>query len=301
MRSWLFIPADSERKLAKSEGVPADNFIVDLEDSVAPGNKPAARGLAAEFLRSLEPERRRRYWVRINPADLADAEADLSAVMPAHPGGIVQPKAGNPDEVTGLSDRLMAHEKRLGFDLGSTRILAIATETPQALFALGDYGRVGERLYALTWGAEDLSAAIGAETAREPDGRWTSPYQMVRNLCLFGAHAAGVLAVDTLFANFRDEAGLRASCIEARRDGFAGKLAIHPAQVAVINEAFTPGADELEHARRVVALFEANPGAGTLALDGQMLDLPHLKQAQRLLDRAKAARYTSAGDSALEE
>ena len=287
MRSWLFIPSDSERKLAKSEGIPADVFILDLEDSVAPQNKATARSLAAEFLASVPLERRERFWVRINPVDDAAAGADLSAVMKSRPGGIVLPKARSPDDAVLLARRVQVYEEEHEIPIGATRILPVATETPGSLFMLGSYATVGPRLAGLTWGAEDLSASVGAETARDSDGRWTAPYVMVRNLCLFAAHAAGVEAVDTLCADFRDPEGLRAACAEARRDGFTGKLAIHPDQVEIINGAFTPGEAEIARARRIVALFEDNPGAGTLALDGRMLDLPHLKQARRLLERAK--------------
>ena len=179
-------------------------------------------------------------------------------------------------------------ESRHGIAAGAIRILPIATETPEAVFALGGYARCGARLYGLTWGAEDLSAAVGASANRDAQGHWTAPYQLARSLCLFGARAAGVAAIDTLHADFRDDAGLRASCAEARRDGFTGKLAIHPEQVGVINECFMPSAAEVEEARRIVALFAANPGVAALALDGRMLDLPHLRLAQGTLARAGA-------------
>ncbi len=286
MRSLLFVPGDSEKKLGKIEGVPADVVIIDLEDSVTPEKKIAARGLASEYLSGLDAGERRRIWVRINPVDHPEAGADLAAVMPGNPGGIVLPKTRSPDDVELVGRRIGTYEAEHEIKVGSTRILPVATETPQSLFSLGEYARCGPRLAGLTWGAEDLSAAVGATTAREADGSWTSPYRLVRNLCLFAAHAAGVDAIDTLYANFQDPEGLEASCTEARRDGFSGKLAIHPAQVDVINRAFTPSEEEIRHARRVVELFEANPGAGTLALDGAMLDIPHLKQAQKILDRS---------------
>ena len=287
LRSWLFVPGDSEKKLAKSEGIPADALILDLEDSVAPENKMAARGLVCEYLANRDADSRQQVWVRINPIDHAEAGADLSAVIPARPDGIVVPKPRSPDDLELLGRRIGTYEAEHEIKIGTTRILPVATETPQSIFSLGEYRKCSPRLAGLTWGAEDLSAAVGATTNRDENGNWTSPYQMVRALCLFAAHAAGVEAIDTLYADFRNLEGLEKSCAEARRDGFSGKLAIHPAQVEVINRAFTPSTQEIERARRIVALFEANPGAGTLALDGSMLDLPHLVQAKKILAMAE--------------
>jgi len=289
LRSMLFVPGDSEKKLAKSESVSADALILDLEDSVAPENKTMARGLVCEFLAAHADERKQQIWVRINPIDQAEAGADLGAVIRARPDGIIQPKTRSPDDVILLGKRIGTYEMEHEIPVGSTRILPVATETPEALFSLGDYVRCDKRLAGLTWGAEDLSAAVGALDNKDSDGNWTQPYQLARSLCLFAAHAAGVEAIDTLYAYFRDADGLHASCREARRDGFGGKLAIHPAQVDVINEAFTPDAIEITHARRVVELFDSNPGVGTLALDGVMLDMPHLKQARRILAMAESA------------
>jgi citrate lyase subunit beta/citryl-CoA lyase len=228
-------------------------------------------------------------WVRINPLDHAEAGADLAAIIPVRPDGIVLPKARSAEDIDLLSQRIGLYEAEHDLPVGSIRILPIATETPQAIFALGGYASCGKRLAGLTWGAEDLAAAVGATANRDGDGRWTMPYQLVRSLCLFAAHAAGVVAIDTLFANFRDETGLQRACDEARRDGFSGMLAIHPAQVEVINRAFTPSAEEVERARQIVELFAASPGAGTVALEGVMLDLPHLQQARRLLARAETS------------
>ena len=288
-RSLLFVPGDSDRKLAKSDGFPADILILDLEYSVAPEQKSAARARVAEFM-AARPERpRSQLWVRINPIDGPEALADLTAVVGARPDGIMQPKTRSVDDVLRLGDALDELESRHGLAAKSIRILPIATETPEAIFSLGTYGRSGPRLYGLTWGAEDLAAAIGAAGNKRSDGTWTNPFQLARSLCLFGASAAGVLAFDTLHGDIRDRAGLEASCVEARRDGFSGKLAIHPEQVATINECFTPSPDEIAHAKRVVALFAANPGVATLALDGQMLDIPHLRQAHKVLDRATRA------------
>ena len=288
MRSLLFVPGDSEKKLAKADGIAADVLIFDLEDAVVPERKAAARGLVREYLAARPDHRRQQLWVRINPLDHAEAGADLGAVMPMRPDGIVLPKTRSPEDVEVLGQRIGHYEGEYDMQVGSTRILPVATETPQSLFTLGEYARCRKRLAGITWGAEDLAAAVGATTNRYADGSWTPPYRMVRSLCLFAAHAAGVEAIDTLWANFRDPAGLEVSCAEARRDGFSGKLAIHPDQVEVINRCFKPSSEEIERARRIVELFEANPGAGTLALDGSMLDLPHLRQAQRILALAAA-------------
>jgi citrate lyase subunit beta/citryl-CoA lyase len=285
-RSWLFVPGDSERKLEKSRGTGADVLIIDLEDSVAPARKSDARGLAREFLEARKTGGATQTWVRINPIDQEVFRADLDAIMPARPDGIVLPKAQSQDDVARLGHHLGVFEQQLDLADGVTRILPIVTETPQALFGLGSYQQSNVRLAAMTWGGEDLAAAIGATANRDEEGGWTSPYQLVRNLCLFAAHAAGVPAIDTLHANFRDDRGLEKSCAEARRDGFAGKLAIHPDQVEVINRAFTPTTAEIGRARQIVDLFAANPGVGTLALDGEMVDIPHLKQAQRILAAA---------------
>jgi citrate lyase subunit beta / citryl-CoA lyase len=288
-RSLLFVPGDSDRKLAKCADSAADLIILDLEDSVVASQKAAARQRVSEFLASRSGAARPAYWVRINPLDSPEAAADLGAVLTSRPDGIVQPKTRSPDEVIKLGKYLDDLEARHGLVAGTTAILPIATETPEAIFALGGFGRCGARLYGLTWGAEDLSAAIGAVENREPNGAWTPPFQLVRALCLFGAHAAGVAAIDTLYADIRNDAGLRASCSEARRDGFSGKLAIHPDQVPVINECFVPSAAEVSEARRVVALFADHPGVVALSLDGRMVDIPHLRRAEKILARATKA------------
>jgi citrate lyase subunit beta / citryl-CoA lyase len=282
----LFVPGDSEKKIAKSEGFAPDAVILDLEDSVAPVNKPAARGFVSDYLTSAN--RRCALYVRINPLDTPDALADLAAVMAARPDGIMLPKAGSPHDCVQLSHYLDAFEAQHGTTLGHTRIVPVATEVPQAVFALGNYAIVGARLAGITWGAEDLAAAIGAIDNRDEAGEWSQPFELTRSLCLFGASAAKVAAIDTLHADYKDDAGLAASSRRARRDGFAGRLAIHPAQVAIINEAFTPSEAEVAHAHAVIALFAANPGVGTLGLNGKMLDMPHLVQAQKTV--AQAAR-----------
>ncbi len=288
-RSLLFVPGDSDRKLAKAAESGADLIILDLEDAVAPEHKAAARARVAAWFAARTTGRATRCWVRINPLDSPESALDLDAVVAARPDGIVQPKTRSAEDVIRLVRRLDELEAGHGLAAGAIRILPIATETPAAMFALGGYAQCGARLYGLTWGAEDLSAAVGATATRNADGAWTAPYQLARSLCLFGAKAAGVAAIDTLHADFRDHAGLRASCAEARRDGFTGKLAIHPDQVGIINECFMPSAAELEQARRIVALFAANPGVAALALDGRMLDLPHLRLAQGTLARAAGA------------
>jgi citrate lyase subunit beta / citryl-CoA lyase len=289
-RSLLFVPGDSDRKLVKCADSGADIVILDLEDSVAASHKAAARQRVSEFLAARSEQARSAFWVRINPLDTAEAMADLGAVLASRPDGIVQPKTRSPEDVIKLGKHLDDLERRYGLVPGRTAILPVATETPEAIFALGGFGRCGARLYGLTWGAEDLSAAIGAVENREPNGAWTPPFQLVRALCLFGAHAAGVAAIDTLCADIRDAAGLRASCSEARRDGFSGKLAIHPDQVPVINECFVPSTAEVAEARRVVALFTENPGVAALSLDGRMVDIPHLRRAEKILARALKAK-----------
>jgi citrate lyase subunit beta/citryl-CoA lyase len=262
--------------MEKALSVGADALILDLEDAVAPAAKPAARREVAAFL---DRNSAARIWVRVNPLDTPDHDKDLAAVLPAHPDGIVLPKAEGGASVTELARRLSERGN------STARVLAIATETPAAIFQLGTYGGA-KRLMGLTWGAEDLPAAIGAATSREEDGRYTPPYELARSLCLFGAAAAGVSPIETVYPDFRNLEGLAAYAAKARRDGFTGMMAIHPAQVPVINAAFTPSEAEVVHARAVVAAFEANPGAGALSLDGKMIDRPHLVQAQRVLAAA---------------
>ena len=282
--SWLFVPADSEKKLDKTRFVDAGAFILDLEDSVALSAKPMARQLAAAFLEK-SALAREKLWVRTNPVDGPYFDDDLAAVVPAAPGGIVLPKVRSPRDVTELAARLDVLEREHGLEPESIRILPIVTETPEALFTLGGFASCGPRLAGLTWGAEDLGSAIGATATRDINDDWTPPFRLVRNLCLFAAHAAGVPAIDTVFVKLSDFAELDDECDEARRDGFSGKLAIHPAQVEIINRAFLPSDEELDRARRIVELFDANPGAAVLELEGAMVDLPHLRQARRILDR----------------
>ena len=269
LRSLLFVPGDRPERIAKALGLDADALILDLEDAVAASAKAAARAAVAA---ALAQPRGKPLLVRVNPLDSAFIDADLAALAANPPDGLVLPKAEGAASVAALAARL---------DLP---ILPVATETPFALFQLGGYRAVAARLLGLTWGAEDLPAAIGA-VSREEDGRYTAPFEVVRSLALFGAHAAGVPAIETIFPDFGDAAGLAAYAARGRRDGFTGMMAIHPAQLAVINAAFTPSEAEVAHARAVIALFAANPGAGALSLDGRMVDAPHLSAAQRLLAR----------------
>lgn len=288
IRSFLFIPGDSEKKLGKADGSGADALIFDLEDAVSPANKPKARELLSAFLAERpRGKRAMQLWVRVNPLDTGMTLEDMAAVIPHGPDGIMLPKCNGPQDVVQASHYLDAFEQVGGVDAGSIRILPVATETAISPFALGDYAKAGlARLGGLTWGAEDLSAAIGASTNLDPAGGWALTYRIVRSQCLLAAHAAGVQAVDTLYVDFRDEEGLRASCRASRAEGFTGRVAIHPAQVAAINESYMPSAEEIEHARRVIEAFAAQPGAGTVGLDGKMIDIPHLKQAQGVLAQA---------------
>jgi citrate lyase subunit beta/citryl-CoA lyase len=274
LRSLLFVPGDRPDRMAKALGAGADALILDLEDAVAPAAKPEARRAVAEFVAANQTAP---LWVRINPLDGAEADKDIAAILPAHPHGIVLPKAEGGPSVNELARRLTERGN------ATAQILAIATETPAAIFQLGTYGGA-KRLAGLTWGAEDLPAAIGASTSREEDGRYTPPYELARSLCLFGAAAAGVAPIETVYPAFRDLDGLAAYAARARRDGFTGMMAIHPAQVPVINAAFSPSAAEIAYANDIVAAFEAHPEAGALSLGGKMIDRPHLTQARRILD-----------------
>ena len=273
LRSLLFVPGDRPDRMEKALGGGADALILDLEDAVAPAAKPQAREAVAHFL-AANPDAP--LWVRINPLDSHECADDLAAIAPGQPAGIVLPKAEGGASVQELARRLDAA------NIVHADILAIATETPAAMFQLGTYGGL-KRLAGLTWGAEDLPAAIGASTSREEDGRYTPPYELARSLCLFGAAAAGVAPIETVYPAFRDLEGLAVYASRARRDGFTGMMAIHPAQIETINAAFTPSEAEVAHARAVIAAFEARPEAGALSLDGRMIDRPHLVQAQRVI------------------
>lgn len=283
-RSFLFVPADSERKLAKARDAGADALILDLEDSVAASARPKAREMAQGFLADKGDAE---LWVRINPLDSEDALQDLRAVMPSAPRGIILPKPVAARDTNQLAKLLDVLELEGGHTPGQTAIIPIATERPAALFKMHEYADATPRLAALSWGAEDLSSAVGASKNRDESGNWLPPYELARSLCLFAAAAAAVAAIDTVYTDYRNSEGLAAYAARARRDGFAGMLAIHPDQVAVINAAFDPTAAEIERAKRIVELFAANPDAGTLGLDGEMIDRPHLLQAQRILQKVR--------------
>nr|WP_316627246.1 CoA ester lyase [uncultured Brevundimonas sp.] len=289
LRSFLFIPGDSDKKLGKVEGCGADAVILDLEDAVAPANKALARDKVLAFLKATPRGTRDvQFWVRINPLDTALALDDLAAVVAGAPDGLMLPKANGPDDVRTLSHHLDALEAAFGVERGSIRILPVATETAIAPFRLGDYATAGlDRLAGLTWGAEDLATAVTASTNLGQDGQWALTYRMVRSLTLLAAHAAGVQAIDTLYVDFRDDDGLVASSRAARAEGFSGRIAIHPAQVAGINTAFSPSDEEIAHARRIVETFAAAGDAGTIGIDGKMYDIPHLKQARQTLALAE--------------
>lgn len=282
-RSMLFVPADSDRKMTKALDVGADALILDLEDAIVPSQRTAARQRVQAYLTDAASQTQSDIWVRINALDSADALEDLVAIMPGQPVGIVLPKIQNAHALRQLDHYLEALEVTTEKDRGKTQIIPVATETPEMVWRLGQLAGVTERLQGLMWGAEDLSAKLGAASNRNDDERFTFTYRMARSLCLLAASAAQVQAIDTLYPNFKDLETLRSSCATSRRDGFTGKLAIHPAQVCIINEAFTPSDEEIAHAERVIAAFEENPDAGVVALDGHMLDRPHRILAERIL------------------
>ncbi len=290
MRSLLFVPGDSEKKQAKALEAGADALILDLEDSVAPSRKQHAREISRAWISSAKATAYRPHLcVRMNALRSAYWQDDLEGVMPAAPDGIVLPKPRSGADVEQLAAALSLLEPRFGIEHGATRIIAIATEVPLSVLQMPTYVRSSARLEGLTWGAEDLAAEVGSSTNRGSDGAFTSPYRLARDLSLFTASAAGVQPIDTVYANFRDLAGLQREAEEAARDGFTGKLAIHPAQVAIINTAFTPSDETVTRAVRIVKLFADNPGLGALSLDGAMVDVPHLKHAERVLARARLA------------
>jgi citrate lyase subunit beta/citryl-CoA lyase len=280
MRSFLFVPADSEKKLAKAASCGADALILDLEDSVALSAKEAARASAAAYLKTADRSGPK-LVLRINALDTPFWEKDLEMVVPATPDMIVVPKTLSGECVKKVGERIdrLGGAKEIG-------IGCVATETAASLFTLGTYAGSHNRLSFLTWGAEDLSAALGARDNKDENGLYTGPYRLARTLTLLGAVAAGVQPVDSIWKDFRDEKGLEAEARAAARDGFTGKMAIHPAQVAIINDVFTPSEADLAHARAVIAAFENAGDVGVVALDGVMLDMPHLKQAKALVARA---------------
>jgi citrate lyase subunit beta/citryl-CoA lyase len=279
-RSFLFVPADSDRKLARAPESGAGALILDLEDSVGPDRKPVARQMAADWLRSRAATPQ--AWVRVNALDTGLTMADLAAVVAARPDGIVLPKCEAAADLLRVDAALSALEAREGLPDRAIPVMPLVTETPAAMFTLGGYAGA-PRLAAITWGGEDLAAGLGARANRLPDGTWDEPYRLARALTLFAAGAAGVPAIDTVYADARDLEGLRAECEAGRRMGFVGRMAIHPAQVAVIDAAYAPTEEERAWAARIVAAFEAAPGAGVISLEGKMVDRPHLVQARRIL------------------
>jgi citrate lyase subunit beta/citryl-CoA lyase len=283
LRSLLFVPADSDRKFAKAQGAGADALILDLEDSVAPAAKPAARAALGARIDGAA-DRDWTFWVRINAFDTDLHAEDLAAALRPGLDGIMLPKSGGGADIARLGAMLDDLESSAGIAAGTVKILPVATETPAALFNLGSYAPAHPRLAGLTWGAEDLAAAVGATAHKDERGDWTAPYQLARSLCLMAAAAAGVPALDTLYADFRDPEGLVAASRIARRDGFVGRLAIHPDQIDGIHRGFAPTEADIALARRIVAAFDADPGLGTVGLDGRMYDIPHLRQARRTLD-----------------
>jgi citrate lyase subunit beta/citryl-CoA lyase len=284
IRSFLFIPADSEKKLAKAADINADAIILDLEDAVLPARKSIAREMCVEFLKTERPSAE--VWVRINPLDTDLWQDDLAAIIGHNPAGIMLPKPDGPADIETLSHHLDALEAKQGHIGEPLRILPVATETATAVTTLNAYSRTHlPRLYGLTWGIEDLATDMGAYTNRTADGMPAYPFDMVRAQLLFAAKASGIEAVDTLFADFKDPDGLAAYARSAFNMGFSGMLAIHPAQVEIINDAFTPTEAQIEHAKKVIQAFADSPGAGAVSVDGKMTDLPHLKQAHRILSQ----------------
>ena len=282
-RSFLFVPADSERKIKKALESVADAVILDLEDSVAISERPRARTLARA---ALDEGSEKPMWVRINPMSTADALEDLRSIVPSAPYGIVLPKATGARDALQLSKLLGVMEQENGIPEGQTSIMPIATETPAAIFRLGEFDSSLTRMAGLTWGAEDLSSAIGATANRDAEGNWLPPYELARSLCLFAAAAAEVAAIDTVYSDFGDGTGLKNYAENARRDGFSGMLAIHPDQLESINAAFTPTADEVSRAARIIDLFEQDASSGVIGMDGEMLDRPHFLQAQKIIAMA---------------
>jgi len=285
LRSLLFVPADSERKFAKARDVGADALILDLEDSVAPSQKPAAREIVARLLEDTS-SRDWSFFVRVNGLDTGLTLEDLAAVVKPGLDALLIPKTNGAEDVVQIGHYLDALEAKAGMSLGTVKITIVSTETPKAMFSLGSYTPAHPRLVGLTWGAEDLAAAIGAIDNKGPDGAWTFPYKIARAHCLFAAASAEVAPLDTLYANFKDFDGLENDCRLSRRDGFTGRIAIHPDQIATINRCYAPSAEEIAQARKIVDAFETNPGAGTLGIDGKMYDIPHLKAARKTLAAA---------------
>ncbi len=288
MRSLLFIPGDSERKLEKGLTSEADVLLIDLEDSVSAERKTAARRITADFLKSNRSISSPRLFVRINDLSSGLADDDLSAIIPSLPAGILLPKSNSGKDVMRLSAKLNVHEAQTGLSEGITQIIAIITETAIGTLSAASYPDASKRLIGLSWGAEDLSAVIGATAVRDEAGVYTDVFRMARALAILGASAAEVAAIDTVYIDYRNEDGLARECVEAARDGFTAKLAIHPAQLPTINRVFTPSVEAIDQAEQIIAAFAADPSAGVIGIDGKMFDRPHLKRAERLIARTRS-------------
>lgn len=297
IRSWLFVPGDSDRKQEKARGNPADALILDLEDSVSDDRQEIARTMVCDYLKANPDRARQQLWVRINPLDTPLSLPDLAGVMAGAPCGIVLPKVYSAAEVETLDNYLSALEARENLPLGSTKIHCVATETAASLLTFHTYlENVTDRLIAMTWGGEDLAAALGASDNRHPNtGEYDDPFRLARSLCLSTARAIDVQPVGVVFVDYQDLEGLETECLRDRKSGFIGKIAIHPAQCEVINRAFTPTSEEITYARKVIDLFEQNPGLGTIGLEGKMLDMPHLKQARNVIELAEKTGAVAAG------
>jgi citrate lyase subunit beta/citryl-CoA lyase len=290
LKSMLFVPGDSEKKLAKASGSAASALILDLEDAVSIDRIEIARGMVTEYLRGRADRARQQLWVRINPLPTPMSMPDLIAAVKGAADGILLPKVESGRDIVALDHYITALEQREGVAPGSIRIMAVSTETPQALFAFDSYRNASPRLAGLTWGAEDLSTAIGASTNRVDSGEYEFTYQLARSMCLLGANAAGVQAIDTLTPDFRDRERLQREVRASRRAGFTGKIAIHPDQVEPINQGYMPDDEEVQHANAVVDAFQRAGGAGAVQLEGKMIDKPHLTQALRVLAMAGSPR-----------
>lgn len=284
-RSWLFAPGDNQRKMEKATASPADVVVLDIEDAVVESEKPKAREMIAAFVKA-NPQHRSRLWVRINPFDSPYALADIASIVPTQPGGIMLPKARGRADVERLDNYVTILEVASGITSGAIKVIPLITETAEAMYTTGSYAGA-PRVVALTWGAEDLADSVGASSNRDADGRYAFTYEIARSFTLLGAAIAGVPAIETIHADFKDDAGLRRRAAEVRQAGYRGMLAIHPAQVDIINETFTPSADEISKAQEIVDLFAANPGLGVIGYKGTMLDRPHLTRALAVLAAAR--------------
>ena len=286
-RSMLFAPADSDRKMEKARGCGADLVILDLEDSVAAERKPLARDAARAFLGANTDRSKQELWVRINPLSSEYALADLAGVLPGAPDGIMIPKPDSGADIATLDHYLTALETAFGIVPGHVKIIPVATETAKSIFTMGTYTGASPRMTLMTWGAEDISAVVGASSNRDEQGHYYPLYDLARTLCLAAAVAADAVPIDTVYTNFRNAAGLEEECLRVRRQGYQGKISIHPDQIEIINRCFTPTPDEVAFARKVIDAFAANPGLGTIGIDGKMIDMPHLKQCRKIMGIAE--------------